>query len=141
MAYWLLKTEPEEFSWDDQKKSGAKGGAWTGVRNFTARRYLKEMTKGDNFFCYHTGDEKQVVGIGEVIREHFPDATAGKGEPWVAVTTAALEPLPQPVTLAAIKAEPKLKAMALVKYSRLSVQPVTAEEWKLICKMGGLAAR
>ena len=141
MAYWLLKTEPEEFSWDDQLKSGAKGEAWTGVRNFTARRYLKEMKKGDNFFFYHTGDEMQVVGIGEIIREHFPDATAGKGEPWVAVTTAAIEPLKKSVTLAAIKAEPKLKDMALVKYSRLSVQPVTAEEWKLVCKMGGLSAR
>ena len=85
MAYWLLKTEPEEFSWDDQVKSGAKGEAWTGVRNFTARRHLKEMKKGDKFFFYHTGDEKQVVGIGEVMREHFPDPTAAKGEPWVAV--------------------------------------------------------
>jgi predicted RNA-binding protein with PUA-like domain len=141
MAYWLLKTEPEEFSWDDQKKSGAKGEAWTGVRNFTARRYLKEMKKGDKFFFYHTGDEKQVVGIGEVIRENFPDPSAGKGEPWVAVQTVADAPLPKPVTLAAIKAEPKLKEMALVKYSRLSVQPVTAEEWKLVCKMGGLSAR
>jgi predicted RNA-binding protein with PUA-like domain len=141
MAYWLLKTEPEAFSWNDQKKSGAKGEAWTGVRNFTARRYLKEMKKGDKFFFYHTGDEKQVVGIGEVIRENFPDETTGKGEPWVAVQTAADEPLPKPVTLAAVKAEPKLKGMALVKYSRLSVQPVTAEEWKLVCKMGGLAAR
>jgi len=135
MAYWLLKTEPEEFSWEDQIKRGAKGETWSGVRNFTARRYLKE---GEKFFFYHTGDEKQVVGIGEVIREHYPDPTAGKGEPWVAVTTAADAPLPKPVTLAAIKAESKLKDMALVKYSRLSVQPVTAEQWKLVCKMGGL---
>ncbi len=97
------------------------------------------MKKGDKFFFYHTGDEKQVVGIGEVIREQFPDATAGKGEPWVAVQTAAVEPLKKPVTLAAIKAEPKLKDMALVKYARLSVQPVTADEWKLVCKMGGLS--
>ncbi len=141
MAYWLLKTEPEEFSWDDQLKSGAKGEAWTGVRNFTARRHLQEMKKGDKFFFYHTGDEKQVVGIGEILRELFPDPTAGKGEPWVAVQTAAIEPLKKPVTLAAIKAEPKLKDMTLVKYSRLSVQPVTAEEWKLVCKMGGLSAR
>jgi predicted RNA-binding protein with PUA-like domain len=140
MAYWLLKTEPEEFSWADQVKRGAKGETWSGVRNFTACRYLKEMKKGEKFFFYHTGGEKQVVGIGEVIREHFPDPTAGKGEPWVAVTTAALEQLPKPATLAAIKAEPKLKAMALVKYARLSVQPVTAEEWKLVCKMGGMAA-
>jgi len=138
MAHWLLKTEPEAFSWTDQVKRGAKGEPWSGVRNFTARRYLKEMKKGEKFFFYHTGDEKQVVGIGEVIREHFPDPTAGKSEPWVAVTTRAVEPLPKPVTLAAIKAEPRLKDMALVKYARLSVQPVTAEEWKLVCKMGGL---
>ena len=141
MNYWLVKSEPSTWSWDQQVAKGAKGEAWTGVRNFTARRHLQEMKKGDKFFFYHTGDEKQVVGIGEVIREHFPDATAGKGEPWVAVTTAAIEPLKKPVTLAAIKAEPKLKDMALVKYSRLSVQPVTAEEWKLVCKMGGLSAR
>jgi len=138
MAYWLLKSEPEEYSWDDQLKRGAKGDTWSGVRNFTARRYLKEMKKGDKFFFYHTGDEKQVVGIGEIIKEAFADPTAGKGEAWVAVTTAAVEPLRKPVTLAAIKAEPKLKDMALVKYARLSVQPVTAEEWKLVCKMGGL---
>ena len=140
MAYWLLKTEPEEFSWDDQVKSGAKGEAWSGVRNFTARNHLKQMKKGDKFFFYHTGDEKQVVGIGEVIREAFPDPTAKVGEAWIAVQTGTIEPLPKPVTLAAIKAEPKLKDMALVKYSRLSVQPVTAAEWKLVCKMGGVKA-
>ena len=140
MAYWLMKTEPEEFSWDDQVKRGAKGEPWSGVRNFTARRHLKEMKKGEKFFFYHTGAEKQVVGIGEIIREAYPDPTAEKGEPWVAVTTAAVEPLPKPVTLAAIKAEPKLKDMALVKYARLSVQPVTAEEWKLVCRMGGVKA-
>jgi predicted RNA-binding protein with PUA-like domain len=96
------------------------------------------MKKGDKFFFYHTGDEKQVVGIGEILAEAFPDPTAKKGEPWVAVTTAAVEPVPNPVTLAAIKAEPKLKDMALVKYGRLSVQPVTDEQWKLVCKMSGL---
>jgi predicted RNA-binding protein with PUA-like domain len=138
MAYWLLKTEPEEFSWADQVKRGGKGETWSGVRNFTARRYLKEMKKGEKFFFYHTGDEKQVVGIGEVLREAYSDPTAKAGEPWVAVTTGALEALPEPVTLAAIKAEPKLKAMALVKYARLSVQPVADNEWKLVCKMGGL---
>ncbi len=140
MAYWLLKTEPEEFSWDDQVKSGAKGEAWSGVRNFTARNNLKEMKKGDKFFFYHTGDEKQVVGVGEVIREAFPDPTAKAGEPWIAVQTGAVEAVPKPVTLAAIKAEPKLKEMALVKYSRLSVQPVKDSEWKLVCKMGGVKA-
>jgi predicted RNA-binding protein with PUA-like domain len=140
MAHWLMKTEPEEFSWDDQVQRGAKGETWGGVRNFTARRHLKEMKKGEKFFFYHTGDQKQVVGIGEVRREHYPDPTAEKGEPWVAVTTSAVEPLPQPVTLAAVKAEPKLKDMILAKYPRLSVQPVTPEEWKLICNMGGLKA-
>jgi len=138
MAYWLMKTEPEEFSWADQVKRGKKGEPWSGVRNFIARRNLKEMKKGEKFFFYHTGEEKQVVGIGAIIREHYPDPTAKKGEPWVAVTTGAVEPLPQPVTLAAIKAEGKLKEMALVKYARLSVQPVTAEQWKLVCKMGGM---
>ena len=140
MAYWLMKTEPEEFSWDDQVKRGAKGEPWSGVRNFAARRHLKEMKKGEKFFFYHTGAEKEVVGIGEIIREAFPDPTAEKGEPWVAVTTAAVEQLPKPATLAAIKAEPKLKDMALVKYARLSVQPVTAEEWKLVCRMGDVKA-
>lgn len=138
MAYWLLKTEPEEFSWNDQVSRGKKGEPWSGVRNFIARKHLKEMKQGEKFFFYHTGKEKQVVGIGEVLREHYPDPTAAKGEPWVAITTGAVEPLPQPVTLAAIKADPKLKAMALVKYARLSVQPVSADEWKYICKMGGL---
>ena len=138
MAHWLLKTEPEEFSWDAQVKRGAKGETWSGVRNFTARRHLNEMKKGDTFFFYHTGDEKQVVGIGEVIKEAYADPTAKAGEPWVAVTTKSVEPLPKPVTLAAIKAEAKLKDMALVKYARLSVQPVTAEQWKIVCKMGGV---
>ena len=138
MAYWLMKTEPEEFSWDDQVKRGKKGEPWSGVRNFTARRHLKEMKKGEKFFFYHTGDQKQIVGIGEIIRDVYPDPSAAKGEPWVAVTTAAVEPLPKPVTLAAIKAEPKLNDMPLVKYGRLSVQPVTPEAWKFICRMGGM---
>jgi predicted RNA-binding protein with PUA-like domain len=138
MAHWLLKTEPEEFSWDAQVKRGAKGESWTGVRNFTARRHLQEMKNGDTFFFYHTGDEKQVVGIGEVIKEAYADPTAKAGEPWVAVTTKSVEPFPKPVTLAAVKAEAKLKDMALVKYARLSVQPVNAEQWKIVCKMGGV---
>jgi predicted RNA-binding protein with PUA-like domain len=137
MAYWLLKSEPDTWSYEDQKKKGAKGDAWTGVRNFTARRHLKEMKKGDRAFFYHTGDEKAVVGIVEVLREAYPDPTA-KGEPWVVVDVKTVEALPKPVTLADIKDEAKLKDMALVKYSRLSVQPVTDAEWKLVCKMGGL---
>ena len=137
MAYWLLKTEAETFSWDDQVKRGAKGEPWTGVRNFTARRYMTEMKKGDLAFFYHTGDEKQVVGVVEVIKEAYPDPSDEKGV-FKAVDVKAVKPVPKPVTLAAVKAEPKLKDMALVKYSRLSVQPVTAQEWKLVCKMAGL---
>jgi predicted RNA-binding protein with PUA-like domain len=136
MAYWLLKTEPETFSWDHQLERGSKGEPWTGVRNFTARRHMKEMKKGDHAFFYHTGEEKQVVGIVEVIRESYPDPSDREGK-FLAVDVKALEPLPKPVTLAAIKAEARLKDMALVKYSRLSVQPVTAAEWKIVCHMGG----
>jgi predicted RNA-binding protein with PUA-like domain len=138
MAYWLLKTEPEEFSWDDQVKRGAKGEVWSGVRNFTARSNLKEMKKGDQAFFYHTGDEKQIVGVVEVIHEHYPDPTAKKGEPWVVVDVRAVEPMPKPVTLAAIKADTRFKDMPLVKYGRLSVQPVTPEHWKAVRKMGGM---
>ena len=136
MAYWLLKTEPDTFSWHTQVERGAKGEPWTGVRNFTARRHMKEMKKGDRAFFYHTGDEKQVVGIAEVIRESYPDPTDKEGK-FLAVDVKAIEPLPKPVTLADIKAEARLKDMALVKYSRLSVQPVTAAEWKIVCHMGG----
>jgi predicted RNA-binding protein with PUA-like domain len=136
MAYWLLKTEPDTYSWDTQVERGAKGEPWTGVRNFTARRHLKEMKKGDRAFFYHTGDEKQVVGIVEVIRESYPDPTDKDGK-FLAVDVKAIEPLPKPVTLAGIKADARLKEMALVKYSRLSVQPVTAAEWKIVCHMGG----
>jgi predicted RNA-binding protein with PUA-like domain len=137
MAYWLLKTEPEEYSWDDLKKKGAKGDVWTGVRNFTARNHLKAMKKGDRAFIYHTGDEKQVVGIAEVVKESYPDPTDNKGV-FLSVDVKADEPLTKPVTLAAVKADQKLADMALVKYSRLSVQPVTDAEWKLVCRMGGL---
>jgi predicted RNA-binding protein with PUA-like domain len=137
MAHWLLKTEPEEFSWDDQVQRGAKGEPWTGVRNFRARRNLKAMKKGERAFFYHTGKQKQVVGIAEVIREAYADPTDPE-ELFVAVDVKAVRPLPRPVTLAAVKASPRLKDMALVKYSRLSVQPVTVSEWKIVCSMGGL---
>jgi len=139
MAYWLLKTEPESYSWDQQVKKGAKGEAWTGVRNFTARDHLKAMKTGDRAFFYHTGDEKQVVGIVEVIKEAYPDATDEKGV-FVCVDIKAVEPLPTPVTLAQVKADPKLKEMVLARQPRLSVQPVTADEWKTVCRMGGLKA-
>jgi predicted RNA-binding protein with PUA-like domain len=138
MAYWLMKSEPGSWSWDQQVKSGAKGEAWTGVRNFQAKANLMKMKKGDRAFFYHSGEDKAVVGTLEVLREHYPDPTAKKGEPWVVVDVKALAPAARPVTLAAIKAEPKLKAMVLVNNTRLSVQPVSAEEWKLVCNMGGL---
>lgn len=137
MAYWLVKSEPGSWSWDEQVKTGAKGTAWTGVRNHTAKQNLMKMKKGDRAFFYHSGEGKDIVGVVEVIREHFPDPTT-REEGWVAVDLKAVDPVPNPVTLAAIKAEPKLRNMALVKYSRLSVSPVTADEWKLICKLGGL---
>jgi predicted RNA-binding protein with PUA-like domain len=136
MAYWLLKTEPETFGWEHQVKRGAKGEPWSGVRNFSARDKLRAMTKGDLAFFYHTGKQKAVVGIVKVIKEAYQDTTAEE-DFWSMVDVAAVEPFPKPVTLADIKAEPKLAAMALVKYSRLSVQPVTDAEWKLVRKMGG----
>ncbi|MBL8585457.1 MAG: EVE domain-containing protein [Bradyrhizobiaceae bacterium] len=139
MQYWLVKTEPSAWSWDDQRKAGSKGEPWTGVRNHTAKQNLAKMHKGDQAFFYHSVDEKSIVGLVEVIREAYPDPTAKPGEPWVVVDMKAIAPLPHPVTLADIKAESRLKDMALVKLSRLSVQPVTAAEWTLVCRMGGIA--
>jgi predicted RNA-binding protein with PUA-like domain len=136
MAYWLLKTEPETFSWNDQVKRAAAGEPWTGVRNYTARQHLNAMRKGDRGFFYHSGAERAIVGMVEVIREAYMDATDPEGK-FVAVDVKALEPMAKPVTLAEIKAEPRLKSMALVKFSRLSVQPVTATEWKIVCHMAG----
>jgi predicted RNA-binding protein with PUA-like domain len=138
MNYWLVKSEPDSWSWDQQVKKGAKGEAWTGVRNHTAKLNLMKMKKGDLAFFYHSNIGKEIVGIVEVAKEHYPDPTAKAGDPWVVVDMVAREPLKTPVTLEAIKKEPKLKEMALLKYSRLSVQPVTAAEWKVVCKMGGL---
>ena len=137
MAFWLLKTEPEEFSWDAQVKCGKKGEIWSGVRNFTARQNLMNMKKGDRAFFYHSNEGKEIVGIAEVIKEAYPDPTDKTGK-FVCVDIKSDKPLKTPVTMAAIKADKKLAAMALVKYSRLSVQPVTAEEWKYVCKMGGV---
>jgi predicted RNA-binding protein with PUA-like domain len=138
MAYWLMKSEPAAFSWDQQVKSGIKGEAWTGVRNHQAKLNLMKMKKGDRAFFYHSNEGKEIVGVVEVAREHYPDPTARAGEPWVVVDVRAIEPMKKPVSLADAKAEPRLKAMALVNNTRLSVQPVTAEEWKTVCRMGGL---
>jgi predicted RNA-binding protein with PUA-like domain len=137
MAYWLFKSERETWSWDEQKKKGAKGEPWTGVRNYQANNNMKQMKKGDLGFFYHSGDEKSVVGIVRVIGEHRPDPTDEKGK-FGLVVIEAVEDLPKPVTLADVKAEPELSEMVLVKNSRLSVQPVTAAEWKRVCQMGGL---
>ena len=139
MAYWLFKTEAETFSWENQKSRGAKGEPWSGVRNFQAAGNMKKMKKGDLGFFYHTGDEKQIVGIVEVIDEYRPDPT-DETKRFGLVVVKAVEDLPKPVTLAAAKADAKLKDMVLVKYSRLSVQPVKPEEWRHIKKLGGLKA-
>lgn len=137
MAYWLMKSEPEAWSWAEQKKEGAKGAEWDGVRNFQARNNMRAMKKGDLAFFYHSGDEKRAVGIVKVVKEAHPDSTDSTGQ-WECVDVAAVAELPNPVTLAAIKANPKLASMVLVRNSRLSVQPVTAQEWSIICKMAGL---
>ena len=136
MAYWLMKSEPDAWSWDQQVKSGSKGAEWTGVRNHSAKLNLMKMKKSDRGFFYHSNEGKAVVGVAEVVREHYPDP-ATPGEPWVLVDFKAVRPFPKPVTLADIKGEPKLAEMALVKLSRLSVQPVTEAEWKLVSGMGG----
>jgi predicted RNA-binding protein with PUA-like domain len=140
MAHWLLKTEPGTFSWDDQIKRGAKGEPWSGVRNHQAKLNLMKMKKGEHAFFYHSGEGKEIVGIVEVIREHYPDPTAKPGEPWVVVDVKAIEPFARPVTLVEARAASGLKTMVLVNNTRLSVQPVAADEWKVICKMGGVKA-
>jgi predicted RNA-binding protein with PUA-like domain len=138
MTYWLMKSEPGAWSWAQQMAKGGKGEAWSGVRNHQAKLNLMKMKRGDRAFFYHSGADKAAVGIVEIIRAHYPDPTAKPGEPWVVVDVKAVEPLPKPVTLDAIKTGPKLKAMVLVNNTRLSVQPVTDAEWKIVCKMGGL---
>jgi len=136
MAYWLVKSEPETWSWDQQVKSGKTD--WDGVRNHQAAGYLRAMKKGDRAFFYHSGDEKQVVGVVKVSGEHRPDPKDETGK-FVMVEMTTDRPAKTPVTLAAIKAEKKLAAMVLVKNSRLSVQPVTEAEWALVCRMAGIA--
>ncbi|HSZ11730.1 MAG TPA: EVE domain-containing protein [Rhizomicrobium sp.] len=137
MNHWLFKTEPETFSWEQQKKRGLKGEPWSGVRNHQAANHMKAMKKGDLGFFYHTGDEKQIVGIVEVIGEYRPDPTDETGK-FGLVDVKAVKDFPKPVTLADIKANAKLKDMVLVKAARLSVQPVKPAEWKIVCAMGGL---
>jgi predicted RNA-binding protein with PUA-like domain len=137
MAYWLFKSEPDAWSWDQQKAKGAKGEPWSGVRNHQAANNMKAMKKGDRGFFYHSGEERSIVGIVEVIGEYRPDPTDEKGK-FGLVDVKAVRDVPRPVTLAEIKANPKLKDMTLVKFSRLSVQPVTEAEWKLVSALGGI---
>ena len=139
MNYWLFKTEPDSFSWEMQKARGSKGEPWSGVRNWQAARNMKEMKKGDLGFFYHTGEEKSVVGIVEVIGEYRPDPTDEK-HIFGLVDVKAVKDFPKPVSLADCKANPKLAKMSLVTSFRLSVQPVTPQEWKIVCAMGGLKA-
>ena len=131
MAHWLLKTEPDEFSFDQLRAAGARGETWDGIRNHQAANYLRAMRKGDTAFVYHTGKEKRIVGVAEVLREAFADAQDESGR-FVAVTVRAREALASPVTLAAIKAEPRLADFVLLRQGRLSVMPVSAAQWKLI---------
>lgn len=132
--FWLVKSEPETYSWDNLVVDGKTD--WTGVRNFTARNNLRKMRKGDETFFYHSGEGKEVVGIAKVVREAYPDKTAKEGD-WSAVDLAPVKPLKKPVTLAEIKANPRLKEIALVRLSRLSVQPLTEKEFNEILKMAG----
>ena len=137
MAYWLLKSEPGTYSWDELARKGGKGDAWTGVRNHQAKQYLAAMKKGERAFFYHSGAGKEIVGIAEVIAACYPDPTDKTGK-FVAVDVKAVTPLPKPVTLAAAKHNAALNDMVLVNNTRLSVQPVSAAQWKAICAMGGV---
>ena len=139
-AYWLFKTEPEVFSWDTLKARGKKGEPWDGVRNFQARKNMVAMKVGDLGFFYHTGEAKEIVGIMEVSALAHPDPKDDTGV-WKCVDVRAVAPLPKPVTLAAVKASPKLAEMVLARNARLSVQPVTPAEWAEVCRMGGLDAK
>ena len=137
MAFWLFKSEPGSWSWEDQKAKGKAGQEWDGVRNYQARNNMREMKVGDHGFFYHSVDEKRIVGIVEVCKPAHPDSTTDD-ERWECVDIRAVCDVPDPVTLADVKAEPKLAEMALVANTRLSVQPVTDSEWAIVCRMGGV---
>ena len=138
MNYYLFKSEPDSWSWEDQKKKGKAGQEWDGVRNYQARNVMRQMQPGDRGFFYHSNADRAVVGIVEVAASAHPDSTDGSGT-WECVDIRALRDMPQPVTLDDIKAETRLADMVLVKNSRLSVQPVTEREWRIVCEMGGLS--
>ena len=135
MAHWLLKSEPDDWSWAEQVAKGREGAEWTGIRNHSAQGHLRAMKKGEQAFFYHTGKEKAIVGIVRVIAEAHPDSTDAA---WRAVDVAAVRPLATPVGLDRVKADARLKGMALARIPRLSVQPVSDAEWRIICEMGGL---
>jgi predicted RNA-binding protein with PUA-like domain len=133
MRYWLVKSEPDAFSWDQQVANGVE--PWTGVRNHAAKLNLKAMTMGDLAFFYHSNIGKEIVGVVEVAREAYPDPTAEKGD-WVSVDMKAVAPFPKPVSLMTIKATPALDGIPLIRQSRLSVMELRSEHWALICEMG-----
>ncbi len=139
MAHWLFKSEPDVFSFDMLKAKGETGEEWTGIRNYQARNNMRLMKLGDRGFFYHSNDGREIVGIVEVAKLIHKDSTADK-DAWECVDIRALADVPRRVTLDEIKLDPVLKEMVLVKNSRLSVQPVTAAEWKHICKLGGVKA-
>ena len=138
MRYWLFKSEPNTWGWDDQVRKGDAGEEWDGVRNYQARNFMREMKIGDRGFFYHSMKDKAVVGIVEVIAEAHPDSTT-EDPRWDCVDITAVKPVKTPVTLDQIKADPRLAEMVLVKNSRLSVQPVSEAEWRIICEMAGIA--
>ncbi len=137
MAYWLFKSEPGAWSWDDQVDAGT--AEWDGIRNYQADNNMKAMKIGDRGFFYHSVEAREIVGVVEIVREHYPDPSDPKGR-FGMVDVKALMPVASPVTLADIKAEPALSGMALVRQSRLSVCPVADGEWALLCKMAGIEA-
>lgn len=139
MKYWLFKSEPSTWSWDDQVAKGDVGEEWDGVRNYQARNMMRAMAVGDRGFFYHSQSEKAVVGIVEVIAESHPDSTTDD-ERWDCVDIKAVASVPKPVTLAMCKDDPRLADMVLVNNTRLSVQPVTDAEWQVICDLGGVRA-
>ncbi|WBV43189.1 EVE domain-containing protein [Pseudoroseomonas cervicalis] len=137
MAYWLVKSEPDAFSWQQQVENGVE--PWTGVRNAQAAKNLRAMRLGDRAFFYHSNVGKEIVGVVEVAREAYPDPTEESGR-WACVDMRAVGPMPRPVTLAEIKTVPELAEIGLIRQSRLSVMPISDEHWALLCRMGGFAA-
>ena len=138
VKYWLFKSEPSTWGWADQVAKGDAGEEWDGVRNYQARNFMREMSVRDRGFFYHSQKEKAVVGIVEVITEAHPDSTTDDDR-WECVDIKAIAPVKTPVTLEMVKQDPRLAEMALLRNSRLSVQPVTAEEWRIICNLAGLS--